>query len=397
MWARTKTAILIIHGVGQQSTFEPLDSFVRGLLGALENANRGAKIEASHRVRKQKDWVASCISLVKDGDERTSIDCFEYYWAHHTQRQVTPGDVFDWLIETGKGARTYYDDNDEIVATYERDPKGPFGKSVLTRGKVRFDKYWYLKEIGIGFLFLRPLILLLGYASNLHPVGQAIRAGLKGVLAVARPVLVDYVGDIVVYTASDMKSKHFEVRQRILDGAVANVRWLLESTEPEYGAIVVAGHSLGSVIAYDALNRINNIVNVDKELAPKVPRLKGLVTFGSPLDKVAFFFRARVKKDKYIKRQIVAQLIGFKAKNLSPGWVPEHKLVNKIAGQLSHVRWINFWGEKDPISGPLDFYDVAKGDNRPLDLGKRWGFAAHGEYWDKQSGMYSDIVRDILA
>ena len=60
----------------------------------------------------------------------------------------------------------------------------------------------------------------------------------------------------------------------------------------------------------------------------------------------------------------------------------------------THVRWLNFWDPKDPISGPLDFYQVEDRDNRQLDLGARWG-VAHTEFWMHQK-MYQDIIRDLV-
>lgn len=404
-WPSERTAILVIHGVGQQSPFEPLDSFVRGLLETIKADAVGPSVKAVHSLVKQDEWVTNCISLRLNGQAQTAIDCYEYYWAHLTQREVQSGDVFDWLIDTGKAARKYYDENTDLVNTYEGQTGGPLGRLPVVGRKVRFDRYWYLKQLGTGLFFVRPLLLLLGVISNVRPLGSVVRGLLNAVSMVARPVLVNSVGDIMVYTAADMKSKHFEVRQRILDGAVKNIRWLLElpakesAQEPakEYGSVIVAGHSLGSVIGYDALNRINNLMKTDEGFAEAAPRLKGFVSFGSPLDKVAYFFRARVDDTRYVRKQILAQLIAFKAKDLNPNWKPPHKLATDPWSPLGHVRWINFWGPRDPISGPLDFYDLKAGDNRRLELGGTWGVGAHSNYWQSGPGMYQAILNELVC
>lgn len=65
-----------------------------------------------------------------------------------------------------------------------------------------------------------------------------------------------------------------------------------ENGELIYDQVILAGHSLGSVVAYDALDRLSNDLNTGNWRFPKDKRerLPGLVTFGSPLDKIALFF-----------------------------------------------------------------------------------------------------------
>ena len=60
--------------------------------------------------------------------------------------------------------------------------------------------------------------------------------------------------------------------------------------------IIIVGHSLGSVIAFDTLNRITHAANIDQEKWRSVGKIEGLITFGSPLDKLAFSFREHTPK-----------------------------------------------------------------------------------------------------
>src|SRR6185436_4272746 len=69
-----------------------------------------------------------------------------------------------------------------------------------------------------------------------------------------------------------------------------------------YDQVVVVGHSLGSVIAYDTLNGVishDAIKNQEPGQKPwnTVEKTKLLLTFGSPLDKTAFIFRAQVDEN----------------------------------------------------------------------------------------------------
>ena len=390
-WPAEKTALLVIHGMGEQSTFDSLDGFTRGLLETLIQENQGEEIKPHHHLFLQNGWSKNCISLVKGGSQETSIDCFEYYWAHQTQRHIDVGEVFDWLVQAGAAAQKYYEDNDDLVSEYEGERDSPFRKA-------RFDKYWYLKYAGTGLRIARPLLGLAGaLATTLPRMGRPIKTALSILAKVTKPFIVGYVGDVAIYTTTDMKSQHYEIRRRVLDGAIENIEWLLQSRAPEYGRIIVASHSLGSVIAYDALNRINNGMNAGRLPRELAGKLRGLVTFGSPLDKIAFFFRARVKDKQYLKQQIVAQHVGFKAKDLRPqSPPPPHTVESHIEPLLDHpIRWLNFWDPKDPFSGPLDFYKIPRGDNRRCDLGSAWG-VAHTAYWEHKP-MYREIVRDLLA
>ncbi len=80
-----------------------------------------------------------------------------------------------------------------------------------------------------------------------------------------------------------------------------------------YDQIIVAGHSLGSVIAYDALNRVIQETNARRVEKKEASKIIGLVTLGSPLDKLAFFFQVRTDEDKRVQRQILAHLHKFRA------------------------------------------------------------------------------------
>ena len=68
------------------------------------------------------------------------------------------------------------------------------------------------------------------------------------------------------------------------------------------------------------------------------------------------------------------------------------KLQNTIKAKLDAMPWINYYDDKDPISGHLDYYSVD--DNVKLDLQKKWG-VAHSGYWD-DAQFYNDIAKRFL-
>lgn len=456
MWPNQRTAILVIHGIGQQSPFDTLDAFVQTLLAVLKEQNQDQNVEAWHHLMPREGWIESYISIVKNGDMARNIDVFEYYWAHNTERQISDKEVFQWLIVTAEAARKFYDDNPQLTHEYEA-----FGSEIISR-KRRFRKYWYLKHISftfkVGWLLLslgfpgffvenviffhrsplftdviRPIFSppVVGAAAGAtigigSGIGEIIALTVIGTVAGAifsaivrnpedrirlsqywiervifrrieqfvKSATEGYIGDIAIYTTTDIKSKHYQVRQKILEHAVGKVESLLKSKAPEYGKMILVGHSLGSVIAYDVLNRVNHRMNVgwiDPTLAQK---MAGLVTFGSPLDKVAFFFRERSKSDQVVKRHMLKHYHSFRAKDWDP--IPQNGVLvqNGIKSYLDRVPWLNFWDPKDPIAGRLDSYRLDRGDNTQCNQGAKWG-AAHTRYWNYKF-MYEKIVRRLF-
>ncbi|HEY6050046.1 MAG TPA: hypothetical protein VIZ58_02285, partial [Thermoanaerobaculia bacterium] len=138
-----------------------------------------------------------------------------------------------------------------------------------------------------------------------------------------------------------------------------------------YAGCVLVGHSLGSVIAYDTLNRLI----LDDEAAgagaglDAVARTPLFLTFGSPLDKTAFVF-------------------GIQGKNTSEGREALAASVQPMICEyrLRPRRWVNVHSPWDLVSGTLDLYDSADASEsrRVENVADREAttlLAAHLEYW----------------
>lgn len=369
MWPKERVAFLVIHGIGEQSPFETLDSFVRNFLKTLKKNNDGCDIAVKHHIRTRadngKEWTENFISLVKDGQSECAIDFYEYYWAYKMEREITFQELVDWLIKTSDGAGKFYNENEKLVKKYE----------------VKRGDYWYLKHLGY---IMRALaffkMLKIPYFDYVIPF-------IKPFLTKASQAFVDYMGDVAIYTTTDVKSKHHHVRNSILTEAVNDVKALIDNQR--YKNVIIAGHSLGSVIAYDTLNRVNHALNLNQEKWKAANKICGLVTFGSPLDKTAFFFREHTSDSQYVRRQILDHFHSFKGRDLNLTR-EEVKVEDPISPLLDNqIRWINFWDEKDPVCGHLDFYVVD--DNIKVDMKAKYG-VAHNAYWGFEE-MYEKICR----
>jgi hypothetical protein len=227
-----------------------------------------------------------------------------------------------------------------------------------------------------------------------------------------RGILVNYLGDVAVYVNADAKAASFQARSAILkEGREALLR-LINSPEG-YTRIVIAGHSLGSVIAYDLLNRLLNEVRApygtgpqgvlpNKLSAAALQRVQGLVTFGSPLDKIYYFFRTEASTEQAIRSQILSFMHGFRRAPSGRSYGNYRFPPYTIPDPSPDFKWINIWAAADPVSGHLDFYQVA-GAGSPNPVANqferpypwhRWGYA-HLMYWSDRE-FYRLVADELL-
>ncbi len=264
-----------------------------------------------------------------------------------------------------------------------------------------------------AFQWLAPL--LPGVAilfDKAQPMSHRIGEGFKllawfALIAEAffvRYFLMEYVGDVAAYISPYKDSKFDEIRRNIqkIGSDVAKIIYGFRSSVPtstnsgngaqtlpnlpNYERIVMVGHSLGSVLAYDTLDAMINLDQVSAKANQRevVRRTRALVTFGSPLDKTAFLFRLQAGNEQnWIREQLAASvqplIVDYKYRCDNP----EHP--------TRRLAWVNIWSPADVISGPLEYYDdpdLPKDDPRCAlkvenirDPKANIPFYAHVQYW----------------
>ncbi|HKQ58269.1 MAG TPA: hypothetical protein VJY35_10420, partial [Candidatus Eisenbacteria bacterium] len=191
-----------------------------------------------------------------------------------------------------------------------------------------------------------------------------------------RRFLLQYVGDVAAYVSSHTVSRFNEVRDQIQARSLEIARAVYRAPAPSgegflYPGVVMVGHSLGSVVAYDALNALL----VDESLSDRplsvAERTRMLLTFGSPLDKTAFIYRAQQLRPTGAREALAAarqpMILDYRRRP---------------------ARWVNLHSRHDWISGSLQYYD----DTDQREERDRWvenledpeattPLAAHVEYW----------------
>jgi hypothetical protein len=222
----------------------------------------------------------------------------------------------------------------------------------------------------------------------------AVWALLVAASLFARRVLVEYLGDLVAYVQSHTLDRFDTLRDKIKAAVFeqADAVYSLRNSngEYEYSEVAVIGHSLGSVVAYDTLNKLINEDAILAQMAPGeelrvVERTCLLLTFGSPLDKTAYLFGAQRKQ--------------------TPGGDALAATVQPLIQHPSYRPpiWVNVHSPWDPISGTLEYYDHhgrdARGSDGRLVRNERDPdattlFLAHLEYWDG-SLIYRTLLQSL--
>lgn len=229
MAKRNKTAVVLIHGIGEQRPMDTLWGFVQAawvLDTELVHSSR-------NEVWSKPEMISGSFELRRVTTREASVgakarfDFFEFYWAHHMQGH-TLGGLARWTVRL-----------------FVRPP------SAVPRG---LSLVWL---VGLLLLGVAAVVAAIAVFTDL-----ATDLGIPEWLAVAAPillagggfltnaVLLPYAGDAARYLSPD--PGNVDVRQRIREDGVSLLEKLHASGK--YQRIVLVGHSLGSVIALDILN-----------------------------------------------------------------------------------------------------------------------------------------------
>jgi len=234
--------------------------------------------------------------------------------------------------------------------------------------------------------------------SDLQRLGIILTLLAVGTLL--KRVFIDYVGDVALYATADENSAFFKTRMEILTEATRKLRWVLRA----YNDVSAAGHSLGSVIMYDAISwlRVESQVSfhngepVTPATASTAPlseeefvRLRALITFGSPLDKIFYFFRTKVRAYETIRAHILNELHAFR---MFPALAATDPRIQDFPPfkPPDGMKWLNVYSSADPISGRLAYFENVDNYWRWYWL---WGLA-HLSYWH-DNNFYRRVLHTI--
>jgi len=256
---------------------------------------------------------------------------------------------------------------------------------------------WLTIAVFVAFAFLVATtgFLVYGFSDVFAGAGQFV-ASTHGIawplLVIAsgfiRGVLVQFVGDVAIYVMPYKLDAFNDLRKEIKDVVykVAHAIYALKDKSGQllYDRVIVVGHSLGSVIAYDGLNRLileDGAAAADQVLHV-VDRTPLFLTFGSPLDKTAFIFGAQGHGTTEARESLAASV---------------QPLIQDYTYRPD--QWINIYSPWDIISGYLDLYDLpgatnSRKVNNLKDPEATTLLMAHTEYWN--DGLLVRTLYDAL-
>ena len=214
-----------------------------------------------------------------------------------------------------------------------------------------------------------------------HLIGTfVVWAVALGASVIVRWFLLEFVGDVAIYVSSHKLDRFHETRQAIKETSLATAKAIYDVGG--YDRHILIGHSLGSVIAYDTLNRLI----IEDQLSggsASVTRRTRLFTIGSILDTTAFLFRLQSKSSDV--REALAGV-------MQP----------LISDPASRPTWINIYSPEDGFGGAIEYYDVPNQPAPPLRVDNRvdsgaWiPVIAHGQYWTDRL-LLDELVKAITS
>jgi hypothetical protein len=215
------------------------------------------------------------------------------------------------------------------------------------------------------------------------PINQRVTAFRPGPVSIVLPwflvlcasylvkrFLSQYLGDVAAYVSSNRLDRFSDIRKEV-QGIAANVARTVYGSA-QYEKVAFVGHSLGSVVAYDTLNRMIVEDALKDGKLDVLRRTPLLLTFGSPLDKTAYVFSTSIKRDDPTRDVLAAAV---------------QPLINDKANR-GNLRWVNVWSPNDIISGDLKFYGPVENIE---DEDATVPLQAHVAYWE------NDLIFKIIA
>ena len=391
--------------MGQQVPFE-----TAGLLAEAFVAGKVPRSVTANRVRLTRDAnMLSRLEVEYDDPDGTPLDLhiYEGYWAPFTEGKVTFYESLRFLLSgASRGIKTCVSNWFNGESGFSRWMFGEMENLGVKAGTLR-DLLLTLLFLGLGLVIaaaieteLKHVWHLLGTIKLASLFHLSFWPMVKGLLAVVLKYIplaialglgaiyvyylhyfvVQYVGDVAIYISSHKVSKFEEVRTAIqksvfhVGSQVYQARTEIDSGALLYDRVIIVGHSLGSVIAYDLLNAL--IVWDRMGCAGEwnvEARTSNLITFGSPLDKTAFLFRTQISPEHHY-REALAGL--------------EQPLILDYRLRPPTFKWVNLYSKNDIVSGRLIYYDKAEpgpDQNRVQNVEAKGLFPilAHVQYWSK--------------
>ena len=311
-----KQAVIVIHGIGDQHPMSTIRSFVDSVIEDEDVNETDAKNENHTSLSKwQKCWqcylgfkktdsspsskpkfynkpdkISDLFELRRLSVKRRDIpktDFYEYYWAH-LMKDTQLKHVLSWVW----------------ILLWTSPFKIP----------KRLIRIWLLSLIlfGTGIYYFIHAFSHYVTLSNVLGIDLWLGTLAMSVLIVFNYFMLNYLGDAARYFSAS--PKNVEIRQKIRTEGIKMLRNLHQSNR--YDRIVVVGHSLGSVIAYDILKLYWTEVNRKHDKPANFKQ--------AALEDLEKFVKEKLQGNKKVDRTIIEE---FQQLQLQL-WIEQRKMKN---------------------------------------------------------------------
>ncbi len=228
---KVRTAVVIVHGMGEQLPLETLNGFVRTALaptgGKRRYFSRPARLTDSYEARRHLAFPQTHDGELVHGQ----TEFFEYHWSY-----LMTGNRLGDLLPTMRRL------------LFRRPSMVPYGLRVV---------WWIVWVLLLALVASVIVLLVVGAIDEFTFFGVTAAILGPGVVAVIVIWVVKRLGGVV--TASfvdvvrylDRSPRSYEVRRAIRKGMVDLLQAIHD--DGRYSRIVLVAHSLGAYIAYDGI------------------------------------------------------------------------------------------------------------------------------------------------
>ena len=243
-----RQAVVVIHGIGNQKPLATANRFVNALVDREERWSKPDRLSSSYEMRRYQ--------VKKDrGQRRPATDVYELYWA-----DKVPGTVVGHSLAWLRGQ----------LLRWPRDVS-PALRPLVIAAQV---------AVVSAIIALVGLVITVGIDDLVVVTKLAWASAILSLLsAIVSSAMIKSVGDAARYLHPD--PANIGVRQTIREAGITLLRRL--HTEASYHRIVIVGHSLGSVIAYDLVRHYWAEVHL-RHGSPAGPNQELLKKYESALD-----------------------------------------------------------------------------------------------------------------
>jgi hypothetical protein len=224
-----RQAVVVIHGIGNQQPMDTLRGFVSRLL------------QPNDKMYSSPNRLTDNLELRKLSIGHKNTDFYEFYWANLV-KDVPITDILVWMLKLIYSRRLPHRLKKVFWGLRIMLPLLTFGIYLLgSRIALIFKDYDMFKVTVYGFLGL-----------------WLLRSSSSLLLKLVENTFIQFIGDAVRYTVPT--PENIETRSKIREQGLELLRKLHEDTEEDnpdqytYDRIVLIGHSLGGIIAYDILS-----------------------------------------------------------------------------------------------------------------------------------------------